>query len=319
MSFLERQESARLRSRLYTLQFVLLAIPCVAAVFVSTFFSVWLFASFLVMQVLEVNHTEAELNALMASPAYLLTSGSICTALVMGTLIWFKRWQLQRSAKYVSDKLTATPVTRSTADEGARRLYNIGAEMALAAGLTPPAIYLWPEKRVVNSLTVGWNSADAAIFVTRGAIDALTRDELQALVGHGMSQILNGDMALNVRLAAYLYAFNFAPRVAKWWLLAPFDRKGLEFIKTFIVWVFLMVWIGLALSIVTFPAYLAARLLQAAVGRERQKLADASALQFTRNPEGVKGALAKALVLGSAPEVRRPFSKISRMAVSRRP
>jgi Zn-dependent protease with chaperone function len=191
-------------------------------------------------------------------------------------------------------------IRRRSPDLPARQLHNITEEMALAAGVPAPALYLWPTPGVINAFAIGHTTADAAIFVSKGAIDALSRDEMQALIGHRMSQVLNGDMALNSRLASYLYAFRFAPRVAKWWLFFPtHDEEILERIKATLVWLFFALWVGLALSIVTFPQYVGARLLQAAISRERQRLADASAIQFTRNPEALKGVLIKALALGT--------------------
>jgi Zn-dependent protease with chaperone function len=299
LSFLEQQESARLRTRLYTLQFGLLAIPCVVATFFATMCSVWLIATMLVAQLLELTIGEQDMHRVIGDPAYVLITGILCTALVLWVLMWKKRRQLTRSADYVADELRATRVVHSTRDLAARRLHNICEEMALAAGIEPPDVYLWPQGEIVNALTVGHSSADAAIFVTRGAVDSLTRDELQALVGYTMSQILNGDMALNSRLAVYLYAFRFAPRVARWWLLFPFDQKGYEFFKAMMAYLFFVMWIGLALSILTWPGYLGARLLQAAIGRERQKLADASAVQFTRNPSALEATFLKTLAMGS--------------------
>ena len=172
--------------------------------------------------------------------------------------------------------------------------------MALAAGIPPPSVYLWPEPTIINAFAVGHTTADAALFVSQGAVDALSRDELQALVGHRMSQVLNGDMALNSRLASYLYAFRFAPRVAKWWISFPRDEEGIELIKAVFAWLVIRLWIGIALSIISFPQYAGARLLQAAISRERQRLADASALQFTRNPDALKAVMFKALLLGTA-------------------
>jgi Zn-dependent protease with chaperone function len=299
LSFLERQESARLRTRLYTLQFALLSVPCVAATFFATMCSVWLIVTGVIAKFLEWTIGERDMDRVISHPVYVLTSGVICTVLVLWVLVWKKRRQLNRSGEYVAAQLGADLITHATRDLGSRRLFNICEEMALAAGVEPPDIYLWPRRHAINALTVGHSTSDAAIFVTSGAVEVLTRDELQAIVGHAMSQVLNGDMALNSRLAVYLYAFNFAPRVAKWWLLFPFDRKGVDFLKALFAWLFFIGWVGVALSIITFPGYLAARLMQVAIGRERQKLADASAVQFTRNAPALESTLTKALAMGT--------------------
>lgn len=299
--FLERQESARRRTRIYVLQLWLLAIPCVASMLVATLFSVWLTATAILAQLLGIFVNKDEAIAALLHPAVFVVSLILYTAIVFGYLVASKRRQLGRSGEYVAEQLNAAPAGRSSRDLHARRLYNIAEEMALAAGIPAPSVYVWPARSAINALAVGHNNADAALFVSRGAVDALTRDEMQALVGYGMSQILNGDMALNARLAAYIHAFQFAPRVAKSWLFLPKGQQGVEFFKAVICWLFIALWVGIALSIISFPQYLAARLLQASIGRERQKLADASMLQFTRNPESVRNLLAKSLAFGVAP------------------
>jgi Zn-dependent protease with chaperone function len=306
LSFLERQESARLRTRLYTLQFGLLSVPCIAATFVATMCSVWLIFAGLTAHLLEITIGERDMDRVISNPAFILVSGVLCTILVLWVLVWKKRRQLARSGEYVSKELGAMQVSRVINGAGPRRLHNICEEMALAAGIPPPDVYLWPQDSIINALTVGHSPSDAAIFVTRGAVDSLSRDELQALVGYTMSQVLNGDMALNSRLATYLYAFKFAPRVARWWLLFPFDQKGFEFVKALFAWVFFIMWIGIALTLVTWPGYLGARLMQTLIGRECQKLADASAVQFTRNPAALESTLVKALAMGTAIPVVLP-------------
>ncbi|MES1263761.1 MAG: M48 family metalloprotease [Peristeroidobacter soli] len=278
----------------------LLAIPCIASMCIATLFSVWFLATAFWQWFLEFFMSESEASALLMNTPVLIASVVIYTALIFWYLVAKKRGELSRSGEHVAQEIGASVIRRRSENLPARQLHNITEEMAVAAGVPAPALYLWPTPAVINAFAIGHTTADAAIFVSQGAIDALTRDEMQALIGHRMSQVLNGDMALNSRLASYLYAFRFAPRVAKWWLFFPtHDEEILERIKATLVWLFFALWIGLALSIVTFPQYVGARLLQAAISRERQRLADASALQFTRNPEALKGVLIKALALGT--------------------
>ena len=294
--FFQRQESARRRMRFYRLQLWLLFVPCVASMLLATLFSVWLIVTAFLMKVLEVFDAED----LLLHPVAIVVSLFVYTALIFWWLVSKRRRQLRHSGDFLAAELKASRISRSATDLNHRRMRNITDEMALAAGIPPPALYVWPEEGIVNAITIGLTPADAAIFVTRDALATFSRDELQALAGYGVSQILNGDMALNSKLASYIYAFKFAPRVAKWWLVFPRDQWGEKFLQSLIAWLMFGVWIGIVLSIVSFPQYLAARMLQAAIGRERQKLADASALQFTRNPDAVMGALAKAMALGTS-------------------
>ena len=265
----------------------------------ATLFSVWIVATAFLQMLLEFFISEdAASELLMSLPAVVVTV-VIYTALVFWYLVAKKRGELRRSGEIVADGIGATAIDSRNGDLATRQLYNITEEMAVAAGVPPPALYLWRTPGVINAFAIGHTTADAAIFVSQGAVEALSRDEMQALVGHRMSQVLNGDMALNSRLASYLYAFRFSPRVAKWWLTMPAGQKGVEFIKAGFAWLFFALWIGLALAIVSFPQYFGARILQSAISRERQRLADASALQFTRNPDALKGLLIKALALGT--------------------
>jgi Zn-dependent protease with chaperone function len=296
--FLERQESARRRTRIYILQFVLLAIPCIASTFLVMMFVIGpLVNSVLVGPFL----SDSDAGDLITNVVFATVTSAAYTIGLLVFMIVIKRHHLRQSGSYVAGKLLATRAARNSSDPNTRRLHNIAEEMALAAGIPAPSVYVWPDPEIVNSLTVGHNDADAAIFVSSGAVEVLDRDEMQALVGHGMSQILNGDMALNIRLASYLHAFNFAPRVARFFLTSYDHDTGIERFKAFLAWLFFMVWIGIAIWIISMPQFFAARILQASVSRERQKLADASALQFTRNPGGVKGVLLKSLALGTVP------------------
>ena len=267
---------------------------------IATLFSVWFLATAFWQWLLEFFMSESEASAALMNLPTVIVSVVIYTALIFWYLVAKKRGELSRSGEHVAEQVDATMIRRRSPDLAARQLHNITEEMAVAAGVPAPALYLWRTPGVINAFAIGHTTADAAIFVSQGAIDALSRDEMQALIGHRMSQVLNGDMALNSRLASYLYAFRFAPRVAKWWLFFPtHQEKAIDRFKAGLAWLFFALWVGLALSIVTFPQYVGARLLQAAISRERQRLADASALQFTRNPEALKGVLIKALALGT--------------------
>jgi len=221
-------------------------------------------------------------------------------AIVLVVLFVWKHIQLADTDQFIARKIIARRAAAYGSDLAVDRVANIAEEMAVAAGIAAPTVYIWNEDRIVNALAVGSSEADAAIFVSRGAIDALTRDEMQVLLGYGMSQILNGDLSLNVRLASCVYAFKFAPRVANYFLAFPWQSKGFKRFEAMFYWLFICLWIGLALGLATYPQWLAVRLLHVSIGRQRQKLADASALQFSRNPGAQEGLFVKALVLGTA-------------------
>ena len=234
----------------------------------------------------------------MNGPA-MIVSVVIYTILIFWYLVAKKRGQLRRSGEYVAAEIGATEVTARKAELATHRLFNITEEMALAAGIPPPSVYLWPEPRIINAFAVGHTTADAALFVSQGAIDALSRDEMQALVGHRMSQVQRRHGA---QFAPRELSVRVQVRAAGGQVVVIFPagrrghrvRQGRDRLAR--------------LQAVDRPcavdhhvsAVPGARLLQAAISRERQRLADASAFQFTRNPDGLKGVMVKAMALGTA-------------------
>ena len=182
-------------------------------------------------------------------------------------------------------------VERETANPAEKRLINIVDEMALAAGAQPPAVYLSPDPQTINAFAAGFDESDAVIGVTEGALSALSRDELQGVIAHEFSHILHGDMRLNMRLmgvvfgvAALGYIGHSILRNALFFGLAR--RGGGRGALAFAA-------VGGGLAVLGFVGVLGGNLIRAAISRQREYLADASAVQYTRNPQGIGGALVK--------------------------
>ena len=207
---------------------------------------------------------------------------------VIGVASAFKSLELQGGGAVVARSLGGARVEPDTTDPALRRLRNIIEEMAIAASVPVPEVYVLEQEPAINAFAAGQTPANAAITVTRGALEQLTRDELQGVIGHEFSHIVNGDMRLNVQLMGAIFGllvvavigrmmFYFAPRGG------DRDRRGG------------MGWagVGLAVMILGYIGLMAGRILQAAVSRQRERLADGSAVQFTRNSDGLKGALMK--------------------------
>jgi Zn-dependent protease with chaperone function len=212
---------------------------------------------------------------------------------VIGLASLFKSAQLRGGGAVVAQSLGGVRVERDTTDPARKRLRNIIEEMAIASGVPVPEIYVLEQEPAINAFAAGHTPANACITVTQGAIDHLNRDELQGVIGHEFSHILNGDMRLNIQLMGAIFGllviaiigrlvFNFAPRGGN-----DRDRRG------GLGWV----GVGLAAMVLGYLGLLAGRMLQAAVSRQRERLADASAVQFTRNTTGLKGALMKIAAL----------------------
>ncbi|MFV8819162.1 M48 family metallopeptidase [Haliea sp. E17] len=202
-------------------------------------------------------------------------------------LVVLFRWiQLSSGGKVVAEAMGGQRILPQTADPAERRCLNVVEEIALAANMPVPAVYVLEDERGINAFAAGIVPADAIIAVTRGAIDHFKRAELQGVIGHEFSHILNGDMRLNIRLAALLKGITFVGDVG-YLLLRSSGRARSSRDKGGAALPIL----GLALCALGWLGGLIADFLRAAISRQREYLADASAVQFTRDREGIADAL----------------------------
>ncbi len=203
--------------------------------------------------------------------------------IVLGTMLiasWHKSSQLRAGGAVVARSLGGMPVTPQDSDPKRKRLMNIVEEMAIAARIRRPQVYVLADEPGINALAAGHSPDEAAVAVTQGALDKLDRDQLQAVVGHEFSHILNGDMRINTRLTAWIFGLFVLTEIATRIMNSRGRGKEAGRLKLVAFGVFIAGSIGL----------LAGRLLQAAVSRRREYLADASAVQFTRNPQALQSA-----------------------------
>jgi Zn-dependent protease with chaperone function/uncharacterized tellurite resistance protein B-like protein len=206
----------------------------------------------------------------------------------------------------VAVSLGGERVTGLEQDPLRRRLHNVVEEMALAAGLPVPEVYVLENEPGINAFAAGLQPSDAAIAVTRGALERLTRDELQGVVAHEFSHILNGDMRLNARLMGYVFGLVAVSMLGRVLLrggayggarVRGGNRRGGNGAAALMA-------AGVAMVVLGSLGVLAGRILQAAVSRQREVLADASAVQFTRNPAGLGNALKRIAASPLASSVR---------------
>ncbi|XAL99442.1 M48 family metalloprotease [Phycisphaeraceae bacterium D3-23] len=190
----------------------------------------------------------------------------------------------------VASSLGGVPVDPDTRDPQARKLLNVVEEMAIASGIPVPPVYLLEQERGINAFAAGYKPDDAVIGVTRGAVEQLTRDELQGVIAHEFSHILNGDMRLNIRLMGIIFGIlvlgvlgRLAMRAAFYSSVGRSKKNGQATIVIIVV--------GILLIIIGAIGVFFGKLIKAAVSRQREFLADASAVQFTRNPDGIGSAL----------------------------
>ena len=201
----------------------------------------------------------------------------------------YRAASLARGGGQVARMLGATEVTGEETDPLRRRLRNVVEEMALASGLPVPDVFVLEKEPGINAFAAGLSHGDAAIAVTRGALERLDRAELQGVVAHEFSHILNGDMRINQQLIGLSFGILVLSLAGRWLLRsARYGRRGRNNggIAAALA-------LGAALAVIGWIGVLLSRLIKAGVSRQRELLADASAVQFTREPSGLAGALKK--------------------------
>lgn len=211
----------------------------------------------------------------------------------------YQTWQLRDGGDAVAEMAGGRLLSPDSNDPDERRLLNVVEEMALASGIACPHVYLLDQEQAINAFAAGYHANQAVVAVTRGTLMRLTRDELQGVVGHEFSHILNGDMRMNIRLIGILFGIQmlaaFGQEILYWASRIGGSRsrddKGPP-------WQLIMLVLGASLLVFGYIGVFCGRLIKSAVSRQREFLADASAVQFTRNPDGIGGALKKIGGLG---------------------
>jgi Zn-dependent protease with chaperone function len=231
----------------------------------------------------------AGLNEEPANPAILGFTAVATTLFILGATL-YKTTLLSSGGGRVAQDMGGTRITADVRDPLRRRLRNVVEEMAIASGVPVPEIYVLEEENSINAFAAGYTPGDAAVAVTRGTLELLERDELQGVIAHEFSHILNGDMRLNIRLMGVLFGIMVLGLIGRMIVrgshqssMVSSRRKGGGGI----------VFIGLGLLILGWIGVFFARLIKAAVSRQREFLADASAVQFTRQTDGIATALKK--------------------------
>ena len=200
-------------------------------------------------------------------------------------------FQLKKGGSAVAEMLGGRKVSMSTTDTNERRLINVVEEMSIAAGIAVPDLYILDQEPSINAFAAGYSTRDAAIGVTRGTLEQLNRDELQGVIAHEFSHIFNGDMRINIRLIGILNGILLIHlmglMIMRSGAYARMGSGGRNKNQGGII-VF-----GIALLAIGYIGMLFGRIIQSAVSRQREYLADAAAVQYTRNPDGLAGALYK--------------------------
>jgi Zn-dependent protease with chaperone function len=227
---------------------------------------------------------EASLSAWsMRHPWVVILTLLLLTAFVGGASLW-RMLQLRAGGGYVAQSLGGVRVDRGAQDPRRRMLRNVVEEMAIASGVPVPEVYVLEQEEGINAFAAGHTPANAAVAVTRGALTRLNREQLQGVIAHEFSHILNGDMRISIRLMGMIFGLMAVAQAGRTLLRAArhADRAAAPAAA-----------IGLALAVVGWAGWMLARLLQAWISRRRESLADASAIQFTRVAHSAPKALAR--------------------------
>ncbi|PYL26858.1 MAG: hypothetical protein DMF37_00530 [Verrucomicrobia bacterium] len=296
MDFFDRQDKARRNTKLLVFYFALGVLSLLLAVNLAV--------SLIFTGVTNYGLTIRNLNPVSSAnePSLLWSQAELLFCVTIGTLIViligsvFKTLQLARGGGAVAELLDGRLINSNTTDPDERKLLNVVEEMSIASGVPVPQVYVMDGEPGINAFAAGHSASDAAISVTHGCMKLLSRDELQGVIAHEFSHILNGDMRLNLRLMGLVFGILCLTVIGRILIRTRGRKNPLPLL-------------GLALIIIGWAGVFFGRLIQAAVSRQHELLADASAVQFTRYPAGLAGALKKIGGLTYGSRIRSPHAE----------
>ena len=282
MDFFERQDRARRRTKVLVFYFISAVVVLIAAVYLV---AVVLFTGLAARHHHSRYAADDDQSATVKlwNPEALLWS-VVGVLAVVGLGSAYKTSELAAGGSAVATLMGGRLVEPNTQEADERKLLNVVEEMSIASGVPMPKVYVMDEERSINAFAAGHSTSDAAVAVSRGCMELLTRDQLQGVIGHEFSHILNGDMKLNLQLIGIIFGLLCLATVGRILLYARGDSRERNNVLPLL---------GIVLMVLGAAGAFFGRLIQAAISRQREFLADASSVQFTRNPAGLSGALQK--------------------------
>jgi Zn-dependent protease with chaperone function len=283
MNFFEAQDSARRSTTLLVFLFVL----AIAGLLVLSNLIVFEFLYYLESG--SLTFSLSELKMVFDGDLSVLVSAAIIAFICLGSL--YKLAMLSSGGSAIALSLGGVIVPRSSSDPLHQKILNVVEEMAIASGAPVPQVYILNEQGI-NAFAAGWKTTNAVIGITQGALERLTRDELQGVIAHEFSHIFNGDMRLNIRLIAILHGILMIGMLGKMIL------RSMRFVRTSrnnkdgraVLMIFA---VAATLMLVGYTGTFFGNWIKSLISRQREYLADASAVQFTRSSEGIANALKK--------------------------
>jgi len=283
MNFFEAQDKARRN----TVRMILLFILAVGGLIFLT--NVLLLAVLAYLKTGYFIFSVSELNNFFELPVFIGVTVGVCLLIFGGS--FYKTMSLSKGGPAVAEMLGGRLVPQSTNDLQQRQLLNVVEEMSIAAGMPIPKVYLL-EENSINAFAAGQSPANAVIGVTRGALTQLSREELQGVIAHEFSHIFNGDMRLNIRLIGVLHGILLVGMIG-YFILRSLRFAGRSRSKKGGNGIVVIIALGVGLMIIGYAGTFFGQWIKAVVSRQREYLADSSAVQFTRNRDSIAGALKK--------------------------
>lgn len=311
MNFFEHQEKARRQSRWIIFAFIGVALLIIAAVDLIVL-SVFALQGPIISGTAAI--TQSGVHNILSPQLWvanseILLGSSLATGGVIGLASLGKIASLRSGGGKVAKDMGGVLVTPDVKDPLRRRLYNVVEEIALASGVPVPEVFVMENEPAINAFAAGYSPADAAIAVTQGTLEKLNRSELQGVVAHEFSHIFNGDMRINIRMMGVIFGIMVLAILGRKFLhssryrvSSSRDNGGSA-----------IVFIGMALMLVGYIGLFFARWMKSALSRQREYLADASAVQFTREPDGIAGALKKIAAYNHGSYLRTDAEEVSHM------
>lgn len=216
--------------------------------------------------------------------------------ILLGSLA--KYWKLRGGGRSVAEMIKAEPILRDAKEPKLRQLINIVDEISIASGIASPTLYYMPEEKGINAFVAGFDANDTVLVVTQGALDKLNRDELQGVIAHEFSHIFNADTKINLRLMAVLGGLLVMSQVG--YNILTSQRSSSRTSRSSNSNSIAVPFVGSVLFLLGYLGLFFGNIIKAAISRQREYLSDASAVQFTRNPNGIGKALMKIAAQGKS-------------------
>lgn len=298
MNFFEHQDQARKN----TTRLIVLFTLAVASLIALTTVFVGLVLYYFGLQT-SASQLEGGLLGVLSWELVAGIAALVITVVLLGS--FYKLMQLSGGGEKVAESLGGRRLQPNTTDADERKLLNVVEEMAIASGTPVPPVFLLEESGI-NAFAAGYDANDAVIGVTRGCMELLNREQLQGVIAHEFSHILHGDMRINIRLIGILHGILIIGLLGSILLRSGAYGHGVTRSRNKSNSSAAILGLGVGLVVLGYAGTFFGKWIKAAVSRQREFLADASAVQFTRNPDGISQALQKIGGYSHAAEIRHP-------------